>query len=603
VPIIATAGHVDHGKSTLVEALTGRDPDRWAEEKERGLTIDLGFAWARIGDQPVGFVDVPGHERFIKNMLAGVGGLDVALFVVAADEGWMPQSEEHMAVLDLLDVTRGVIALTRIDVADPDIVELARIEVEDQLAGRSLEGCPIIEVSAITGVGMAELETALAAALNAAGDPRDTSRPRLWVDRSFVISGAGVVVTGTLLDGTIATGDNVELWPGPQRARIRSLQTHENEVPVAYPGSRVAANLVGLERDDVTRGVLMCQPGQAAESKRFLASARPVRGAEAITDRGAYQLHAGSGAWPVRVRSVEENTLLITASDPIPLACGDRYILRETGRRAVVGGGRILDPRPARGSADALAAGAGPLAAGLDLGPDALATALLEVRETAPLDQLAVDSRGGAPQEAVLGGSQAMHPAAAIRVESELAAAVADFQESNPLRPGIPKATLASSHNLDRALLDALLARRADLVDDGATVRSTDHGATWSQADEQNWEAAVVALEADGLAVPRSTQLGLRNELMHAAIREGRLTRVGEDLVYLPDQLDEMTKRLADLPMEFTVANFRDAMGISRRHAVPLLEWLDGTGWTSRRGDVRTLRRSPSPGPDGAPPR
>ncbi len=600
MPIIATAGHVDHGKSTLVEALTGRDPDRWAEEKERGLTIDLGFAWARIGDQPVGFVDVPGHERFIKNMLAGVGGLDVALFVVAADEGWMPQSEEHMAVLDLLDVTRGVIALTRIDVADPDIVELARIEVEDQLAGTALGGWPVVEVSAVTGQGMEDLETALAAALAATGAPRDIGRPRLWVDRSFVISGAGVVVTGTLLDGTINAGDNIELWPGPRQARIRSLQSHETEVTIAAPGSRVAANLVGLERDDVTRGVLMCGPGQAADSNRFLATAHPVRGYDGIADRGAYQLHAGSGAWPVRVRSVADDTLLITAADRIPLACGDRYILRETGRRAVVGGGRILDPRPA-GTAHKLAADGRIITTALEAGPDALATALLEVRRTAPLDELAVDSRGGTPSQAVIGGAQAMHDAAAAGVATELAAAVAAFQESNPLRPGIPKATLASSHQLGRALLDALLARRDDLVDDGATVRSADHGASWSREDEKAWEAAVVSIEAAGLAVPRATQLGLRSELMHAAIREGRLTRVADDLVYLPDQLAELTTRLAALPAEFTVADFRDEMGISRRHAVPLLEWLDGTGWTSRRGDVRTLRRSPSPGPGGAP--
>lgn len=601
MPIIATAGHVDHGKSTLVEALTGRDPDRWAEEKERGLTIDLGFAWAQIGDRPIGFVDVPGHERFIKNMLAGIGGLTVALFVVAADEGWMPQSEEHMAVLDLLDVTHGVIALTRIDVADPDIVELARIEVEDRLAGTSLEGWPITEVSAVTGEGMEELKTNLAAALSAAGEPGDTGRPRLWVDRSFVISGAGVVVTGTLLDGSIAAGDNVELWPGPQRARIRGLQSHESDVASAAPGSRVAANLVGLERDEVARGALLCRPGQAFDSSRFLVTTRPVRGHEAVTDRGAYQLHAGSGAWPVRVRSVAEDTLLITATDRIPLACGDRYILRETGRRAVVGGGRILDPRPGDRAAATLAADAVLLAAGLDRGPNVMATNLLAIRQTAPLEELEVDSRGGSPSDAVIGGRQAMHVTAAEQVESELARAVAAFHEVNPLRPGIPKATLASSHGLDRALLDALLARRDDLVDEGATVRSVDHGTSWSQADETAWEAAVELLEGAGLAVPRASQLGLRGELMHAAIREGRLTRIGEDLVYLPGQLAEMTQRLAALPAEFTVAEFRDAMGISRRHAVPLLEWLDGTGWTSRRGDVRTLRRSPSPGPGDAP--
>jgi len=592
MPIIATAGHVDHGKSTLVQALTGRDPDRWAEEKERGLTIDLGFAWTKIGDQSVGFVDVPGHERFIKNMLAGVGGLDVALFVVAADEGWMPQSEEHMAVLDLLDVRHGVVALTRVDITESDIVELARIDVEDHLIGTSLEGAPIVEVSAVIGDGLDDLRAALATALEAAGEPRNIGRPRLWVDRSFVIAGAGVVVTGTLLDGSITPGDRVELWPGPQSARIRSLQSHETELTVANPGSRVAANLAGLERDDVARGALLGLTGQSDDSTRFLAEARPVRGVDAIADRGAYQLHAGSGAWPARVRSLGDGVLLITTAGPVPLACGDRFVLRETGRRAVVGGGRILDPRP-RGGAAELVAAARLLGASLDAGPDALATGLLSVRGTALLRDLEIDSRGGMPSDAVVGGAQAVDPDHGSKIEADLVTAIAAFHAANPLRPGIPKATLASSHGLDPAVLEALLARRSDVIDEGATVRSADHGTSWNDTDQAAWDQAAETLRAAGLAAPRSGQLGLRSELLHAAIREGRLTRIADDLVYLPEQIEEMLSRLAALPTEFAVADFRDEMGISRRQAVPLLEWLDGQGWTSRRGDVRTLRRSP----------
>ena len=203
MPIIGTAGHVDHGKSTLVQALTGRDPDRWAEEKERGLTIDLGFAWAQVGKDTVGFVDVPGHERFIKNMLAGVGGLDVALFVVAADEGWMPQSEEHLAVLDLLSVQHGVIAITRVDLADPDLIELSKIDVEEHVAGTAAETWPVVEVSAVTGQGIEDLVAALERELTSAGPAPDAGRPRMWIDRAFGISGAGVVATGTLTGGAI----------------------------------------------------------------------------------------------------------------------------------------------------------------------------------------------------------------------------------------------------------------------------------------------------------------------------------------------------------------------------------------------------------------
>ncbi|MCJ7780343.1 MAG: selenocysteine-specific translation elongation factor, partial [Acidimicrobiia bacterium] len=256
MPIIGTAGHVDHGKSTLVKALTGRDPDRWAEEKERGLTIDLGFAWTRLGDEVVGFVDVPGHERFIKNMLAGVGGLDVALFVVAADEGWMPQSEEHLAVLDLLEVGHGVIALTRVDLADSELIELSTIDIAEHVEGTVAESWPVVELSATTGTGMDELVASLVDALAEAGAPRNLGRPRMWIDRAFAISGAGVVVTGTLVDGSISVGDRLQCFPGGT-VRLRSLQSHETDHDTLGPGTRTAANLVGIDRNDLARGTLL----------------------------------------------------------------------------------------------------------------------------------------------------------------------------------------------------------------------------------------------------------------------------------------------------------------------------------------------------------
>ena len=225
MPIVGTAGHVDHGKSTLVEVLTGRDPDRWAEEKERGLTIDLGFAWVRLDeDIDVGFVDVPGHERFIKNMLAGVGAIDVALFVVAADEGWMPQSEEHLAVLDLLEVRHGVIAVTRTDLVDQDLLELAMLDIDEHVTGTSLDGWEVVPVSAVTGVGLDELRSALIRALRIAGTPPDLGRPKLWVDRSFVISGAGVVVTGTLTGGSVRKNSDMVISPGGHRVRLLADQ-------------------------------------------------------------------------------------------------------------------------------------------------------------------------------------------------------------------------------------------------------------------------------------------------------------------------------------------------------------------------------------------
>ncbi len=272
MPVVGTAGHVDHGKSTLVRALTGRDPDRWDEEKRRGLTIDLGFAWTTLADgTEISFVDVPGHERFIKNMLAGSEAIDVALFVVAADEGWMPQSEEHLAVLDLLGVSTGVVAITKADRVDDELMEFVTLEVEEKLAGTSLAGSPSIAVSPVSDQGMEELRTALATAVAAAGPHLiDIGRPRLWVDRSFTITGAGTVVTGTLLDGPLTTGDQLEIWPGSLEARVRGLQSHEREHHRVEPHNRVAVNLVGFERAEVTRGAMLGRPDDWQQTNTVL---------------------------------------------------------------------------------------------------------------------------------------------------------------------------------------------------------------------------------------------------------------------------------------------------------------------------------------------
>jgi selenocysteine-specific elongation factor len=339
MPVIGTAGHVDHGKSTLIEALTGRDPDRWDEEKERGLTIDLGFAWTTLGDgTEVGFVDVPGHERFIKNMLAGIDAIDVALFVVAADEGWMPQSEEHLAVLDLLGISKGVIALTRADIVDTDTADLAELEVQDRVAGTVLENAPIIRTGAPAGLGVSEIRDALAEALE--GIPaRSGNRPRLWIDRAFTIGGAGTVVTGTLVGGPVEVGDQLVVWPGEDRVRIRTIQSHETGHERLDPGRRAALNLAGTTRDRVPRGAMLGRPADWEPTTRFLADLRAIRDlTEPLRDRGAYQLHVGSSAVPARLRLVEGPSLettgvaAIEAQRAIPLRVGDRFILREVGR-------------------------------------------------------------------------------------------------------------------------------------------------------------------------------------------------------------------------------------------------------------------------------
>jgi selenocysteine-specific elongation factor len=606
--IVATAGHVDHGKSTLIQTLTGRDPDRWDEEKERGLTIDLGFAWADIGGHRVGFVDVPGHERFAKNMLAGVGSVDVALFVVAADEGWMPQTEEHMAILDALEIRSGVVALTRVDLVDEDLATLATVEIEEQVKGTVLEGWPVIPVSAVTGTGLDGLRTALAVALDEAGAPPDIGRPRLWVDRAFVVGGAGLVVTGTLVDGSLRRGDSVSLWPGETTARIRSIQSHESEHDAVGPGTRVALNLAGTDREEVPRGTMLGAEGAFATTRRMMVHLSPVRTwPGAVTDRGAHHLHAGTGHWPARIRLLgarrldEPGPAIITVETPVPLRMADRFVVREVGRRIVVAGGVVLDPRPRRGTPDPAAAKR--LVNVLKDDRNAWATALLEVRGSTTVAALDMDTGGGGTSAGVVSGDAVMTPGHLSRLTRRAVELVADFHDANPMRPGMPAATAASALGVEQALLEQIIASpESGLVDEGATIRLASFDVSWTDDHEEAWAAARSALLADGLAVPRLSSLGLDQEHLHAIVRDGGLIVVGQDVAYLPEQIDVVTSRLTSFDGGFTVSEFRDAMGVSRRQAVPLLEWLDKEGWTSRRGDVRTLRRRPTPRADDAPP-
>ena len=358
--VIGTAGHVDHGKSTLVEALTGIDPDRLREEKDREMTIDLGFAWLKLGEneEEVGVVDVPGHRDFIENMLAGVGGIDLALFVVAADEGVMPQTREHLAILDLLDVSGGIVALTKTDlIDDPDWLELVTLDLHETLAGTILADAPILPVSAKTGDGLAELRDLLWQHLSESEPRPDLGRPRLPIDRVFSLSGFGTVVTGTLLDGRFRIGDPVELQPSELKGRIRGLQTHKTKLDAALPGSRVAINISGVDRDEIQRGYVVAAPGVISNttlldaSYRHLADASgPLKhnmevklfvGATEVVARtrvlGAQQINPGETGW-----------LQLALSEPVAAARRDHFILRRPSPGETLGGGLVLDPHPGR---------------------------------------------------------------------------------------------------------------------------------------------------------------------------------------------------------------------------------------------------------------
>ncbi len=356
--VVATAGHVDHGKSSLVLALTGTDPDRFEEEKRRGLTIDLGFAHTTLpsGEQ-ISFVDVPGHVRFLRNMLAGVGAVDACVFVVAATEGWKPQSEEHLRILELLGISHGLVALTKVDLVDDEWRELAELDVADHVAGTFLEGSPIVAISSVSGQGLDHLATELDRLVTTTPAAADRGRARLWIDRVFAAKGSGTVVTGTLTGGTIAVDDQVVVGPGQRAARVRAIQTLGTAVERIGPGHRVALNLAGVEHHQLHRGDAVVHPGRWRPTDRIDASLAVLASLDHdVGRRGAYLAYIGSGEVPVRLRVLGADALApgsqgcvrLHLARRLPLLPGDRFVLRESGRDETVGGGEVLDIAPVR---------------------------------------------------------------------------------------------------------------------------------------------------------------------------------------------------------------------------------------------------------------
>ncbi len=585
MPLIGTAGHVDHGKSTLIQRITGRDPDRWEEEKKRGLTIDLGFAWTTLpGGVEVSFVDVPGHERYLKNMLAGIEAVDAALLVVAADEGWMPQSEEHLAVLDLLEVRRGVVALSKIDRVEQDLVELARAEILEHLEGSTLEGVSVHPVSGVTGEGVDALLEDLAHQVSedAIGD----GRPRMWIDRVFTVAGAGTVVTGTLLGDSLAVDDTVEVYPKGVQGRIRSIESHEESHDRVVAGRRVALNLAGIASHEVERGDMVGAPGQWEISNRFSATTTPARFVDEIDRKGAYHLHVGSGAHRVDVLGIEDGFAVLRTDHPLPLTVGDRFILRDTGRKIVIGGGRVLDPAPPGRTGRALTAARD---VDLEASPDVIANRLLALRGVETVSRLRAHSAGGSPLDAIPAGDRMVSPDLVDELSQRASEMVDRVHGRHPLRVGMPIATLAERLGVEREIAELVVERSDELERRGPDVARPHHRAGLDEEQNLKWEKARERL-AGSLAVPAQDELGLDEEVIHLKLREGELVRISPDLVYLPDQIEQIKAILSGLAEEFTVAEFRDAAGLSRKYAVPILEWSDKEGLTLRRGDVRRLR-------------
>jgi selenocysteine-specific elongation factor len=608
--VIATAGHVDHGKSALVRALTGMEPDRWAEERRRGLTIDLGFAWMRLpGGERLAFVDVPGHERFVPNMLAGVGPVPAVLFVVAADGGWMPQSAEHLAAIDAVGIRHGLLAVTRSDLADPGP---ATRQAVDKIAATSLGRVKAVAVSSVTGAGLPGLRAALARLAASLPVPDAAAPVRLWVDRSFSIRGSGTVVTGTLPAGTVRSGQELLLTPSMRPARIRAIESLNEPVRSVRGVARVALNLRGLPADVPARGTALIEAGRWTMTRLADVRLSPPPQLRLPPDM---TLHVGSARTPARVRPLgPEGTAIarLTLRDPLPLHVGDRVLLRDPGSAGLtILGATVLDVAP-----PALARRGAAAAAGRELAawPERPAAADL-LRRHGLLRASALAAMGITSGPPPVGSGWLADPGRWDDLRRQLAEAVAAHARRDPLAIGMPPDAARAALRLpDRALVEAL-ARSPAGPGEPSRVRLS--GGYLVSGDEQPGPdhrtgssresrpalpdqvmLGVRAVLADLADAPfmapeagRLRELGLDPRAIGAAARAGLLLRVTEQIVLAPGADAEAARALAGLPQPFTAAEARQALGTTRRVVIPLLEFLDRAGTTQRLPDDRRRLR------------
>jgi len=627
--VLGTAGHVDHGKSTLVQALTGINPDRLREEQERQMTIDLGFAWTTLpGGEEVGIVDVPGHRDFIENMLAGVTGIDAALLVVAADEGVMPQTREHLAILDLLEVERAVVALTKVDlVDDPSWLALVREEIHELLATTALASAPVVAVSATRGDGLDELRAALGAALAEAPARADLGRPRLPIDRAFTIAGFGTVVTGTLVDGALQTGDEVVILPAGHHARIRSLQTHKTRVERAVPGSRTAANLVGVEVRDLVRGDVLARPGTYSPTRLVDVRFRLLHDAAGpIRHNQKTKLFLASAQRGARVRVLgaeevapgEEGWLQLVLDEPIVTARGDHFILRRPSPGATLGGGRVVDPAPGRLHRRMNPTVVEGLARAARGTPGDVIAQAMQALGPAPL-RAVVEKAGlgeGEAREAIraleadgrlvrLGSGEIAPASDAIVADrgswqaftSRMREALGAYHKANPLRAGMPREELKSRLKLETRIFAAAAdaaAREGSLRDLGPRLALPDHEAHPTAEQSSRLDSLMARFQASPSAPPsvKESVEAIGPELWDYLLEKGLVVAVSPDVAFEAQRyaaiVEQIRGRLAG-GASITVAEVRDALGTSRKYALALMGHLDQSGLTVREGDARRL--------------
>lgn len=618
--VVGTAGHVDHGKSTLVKALTGIDPDRLQEEKDRGMTIDLGFAWFTLpGGKEISIVDVPGHERFVNNMLAGVGGIDIAMLVVAADESVMPQTREHLAILDLLGVETGIIALTKKDLVDEDWLQLVTIDVEELVKGTLLENSSIYAVSAETGEGLEELVESMDRMLINSQVKRDIGRPRLPIDRVFTVSGFGTVVTGTLIDGSLRAGQDVILAPSGNKARIRGLQTHKRKETVAEPGTRVAANISGIDQNEIMRGEVLTSPGWLRPSEAFDVRLKVLPEAPKELRHNMFvTLHTGSSETVTKLRLLEGDVLepgvsgwaQMKPESPLPVVKGDYFVIRSN--MTTLGGGSVVEPHAKRHRRRH--------------GPTLQRLETLELGTSEDIVFNIIDSSGLTPIDVEfvvnltniekptviveLGKLVSSHRIVATSDQLEIAkffsenhwanlrdyvlAWLKEFHAKFPLRGGVPREELRSRFALANTVYNdviVMLVSEGVIKEQTSLVALENHVCSLSNDQEIEAQRYVGILNANPFAPP--TNQDLDQEIINYLIESGKVVRVSDGVIFAAESYDSMLEKVRThirLNGEISIADVRDMFSTSRKYSLALMDHMDQQQITRRVGDVRILR-------------
>ena len=613
--VIGTAGHIDHGKSVLIHKLTGIDPDRLIEEKERGMTIDLGFAWLTLpSGREVGIVDVPGHERFIKNMLAGVGGIDLALLIVAANEGVMPQTREHLDILNLLDIQRGVVVITKIDTVDEELLSLVTMEVQELTASTSLQNAPIVPVSAYTGEGLAELVAVIDELLAATQPRKDIGRPRLLIDRVFTIAGSGTVVTGTLIDGSLSQGQDIEVLPAGLKARVRGLQSHKTRVETAGPGSRVAANITGLSVVQLHRGDVLTNPGWLLPATRVDVKLRLLEGLPRSLKHGA-TVSFFSGAAEVlaklhlleseEVKPGETALVQLALKKPVAVVKGDHYIIRSP--MDTLGGGNIISvhARRHRRFRENIVESLSRIEQGT---AEEILGAMLEMKQPLELRSLIIDSNlsdsevekalvAMAQQKKVqiigrAGDREVFSSTGWDAMVKKAQTVVGDYCNKFTTRAGIPKGELSSKLGLSPQ--SPVLQKLKDdniIVEEGATVRLPEFQVKLTEQQQKKIDAFLRVLKDNPYSPPGDVTL--EPELLNLVIRQQKAVKVADGVVFSREAYDEMVSKILAHAKEHgsvTIADVREMFGNSRKYITALLEYMDDKKLTRRVGDARVVK-------------